>query len=115
MITAQKMKFSINDFFSKCDKARSFLWIWSHLLKKSLMDNFIFCTVDTAYEPLSSADLVIYLAVLFWDGISSLCIARFCVWFVVSTVLRMVGVIFNGSMLLMVYLYFSMLMTTVFC
>ena len=43
--TAQKMKFSINDFFSKCDQIRSFLRIWSHLLKKSLMENFIFCAV----------------------------------------------------------------------
>ena len=33
------------DFFSKCDQIRSFLWIWSHLLKKSLMKNFIFCAV----------------------------------------------------------------------
>ena len=40
--TAQKMKFSIKDFFSKCDQIRSFLLIWSHLLKKSLMENFIF-------------------------------------------------------------------------
>ena len=31
-----KMKFSIKDFFSKCDQIRSFLRIWSHLLKKSL-------------------------------------------------------------------------------
>ena len=30
---AQNMKFSINDFFRECD----------HLLKKSLMENFIFC------------------------------------------------------------------------
>ena len=36
------MKFSIKEFFSKCDQIRSFLWIWSHLLKKSLMENFIF-------------------------------------------------------------------------
>ena len=43
--TAQKMKFSINDFFSKCDQIRSFLRIWSHLLKKYLMENFIFCAV----------------------------------------------------------------------
>ena len=83
---AQKMKFSIKDFFSKYDQIRSFtkftgkhlcqslffnkvadlrrptLWkkrllhkcfpvnfeklgIWSHLLKKSLMENFIFCGV----------------------------------------------------------------------
>ena len=43
--TTQKMNFSIKDFFSKCDQIRSFLWIWSHLLKKSLMENFIFCAV----------------------------------------------------------------------
>ena len=40
--TSQKMKFFFKDFFSKCDQIRSFLWIWSHLLKKSLMGNFIF-------------------------------------------------------------------------
>ena len=43
--TAQKMKFFIKDFFSKCDQIRRFLWIWSHLLKRSLMENFIFCAV----------------------------------------------------------------------
>ena len=32
--TAQKMKFSIKDFFSKYDQIRRKLWIWSHLLKK---------------------------------------------------------------------------------
>ena len=37
------MKFSIKDFFSKCDQIRRKLRIWSHLLKKSLMENFIFC------------------------------------------------------------------------
>ena len=39
------MKFSIKDFFSKCDQIRSFLRIWSHLPKKSLMENSIFCAV----------------------------------------------------------------------
>ena len=40
------MKFSIKDFLSKCDQICSFLLIWSHLLKKSLMENFIFlCSV----------------------------------------------------------------------
>ena len=39
------MKFSIKDFFSKCDQIHSFLRIWSHLRKKSLMENFIFCAV----------------------------------------------------------------------
>ena len=36
------MKFSIKYFSRKCDQIRSFLRIWSHLLKKSLMENFIF-------------------------------------------------------------------------
>ena len=39
------MKFSIKDFFSKCDQIRSFPRIWSYLLKKSLMENFIFYAV----------------------------------------------------------------------
>ena len=43
--TVQKMKFSIKDFFSKCDQIRPKLRIWSHLLKKPLMENFIFCAV----------------------------------------------------------------------
>ena len=37
------MKLSIKDFFSKCDQIRNFLWIWSYLLKKYLMENFILC------------------------------------------------------------------------
>ena len=37
------MKFSIKDFFSKCDEIRSFLRCRLNLLKKSLMENFIFC------------------------------------------------------------------------
>ena len=44
--TAQKMKFSIRDFLSKCDQIRSFKWIWSRLLKKSLMESFIFCVAS---------------------------------------------------------------------
>ena len=42
------MKFSIKDFFIKCDQLRIFLRIWLHLLKKSLMENFIFCAVPDA-------------------------------------------------------------------
>ena len=37
--TAQKMKFSIKDFFRKCDQIRRKLRIWLYLLKKSLMEN----------------------------------------------------------------------------
>ena len=40
--TSQKMKFSKKDFFSKCDQIRRKLQIWSNLLKKSLMENFLF-------------------------------------------------------------------------
>ena len=40
-----KMKFYFKDFFSKCDQIRRFLRLWSHFLKKSLMENFIFCAV----------------------------------------------------------------------
>ena len=34
------MKFSIKDFFSKYDQI-----LWSHLLKKSIIENFIFCVM----------------------------------------------------------------------
>ena len=44
--TAQKMKFSIKDFLSKCDQICSFLRIWSLLLKKSIVKNFIFLCSD---------------------------------------------------------------------
>ena len=40
--TMQKMKLSINDFFNESNQIRSFLRIWSHLRKKSLMENFMF-------------------------------------------------------------------------
>ena len=39
------MKFSFKDFFSKYDQIRRKLEIWSHLLKKSFMENFIVCAV----------------------------------------------------------------------
>ena len=45
IFTAQKIKFSITDFFRKCDQIRTFLQIWSHLLKKSVIENFIFCAM----------------------------------------------------------------------
>ena len=43
--TAQKMKFFVKDFFSECDQIRRKLQIWSHLIEKFSMENFIFCVV----------------------------------------------------------------------
>ena len=53
--TDQKMKFSIKDFFSKCYQMRNFLRIWSHLLKKSLIEILIFC------ELIMSTTMLFYL------------------------------------------------------
>ena len=39
------MKCSIKNFLSKCDQILRKLQGWSHLLKKILMENFIFCAV----------------------------------------------------------------------
>ena len=43
--TTQNMKFSIKDFFSKCDRIRIFLWIWSHLPKNPSWKISFFCAV----------------------------------------------------------------------
>ena len=39
------MRFSFKDFVCKCDKVHSFLRIWSHLMRKFLIENIIFCVV----------------------------------------------------------------------
>ena len=44
------MMFSIKGFFSKYDQIRRKLRIWSKLLKKSVMDNFIFCAVMVKFR-----------------------------------------------------------------
>ena len=41
------MKFSIEDFSSKCDQIRRKLPIWSHLLEKPLMENSILLRSDS--------------------------------------------------------------------
>ena len=56
---AQKRKFSIKDFFSKCDQIRKKLWIWSHLLKKSLMENYFFCAMIGKSYGRKSNDFVV--------------------------------------------------------
>ena len=45
--TAQKN--DIKEFFSKCDQTHSFLWIRSHLLNETLMDNFIFSAMPVTF------------------------------------------------------------------
>ena len=42
IFTSPKLKFSVKDFFNKCDQIQNQNQIWSHLLKKFLMENFIF-------------------------------------------------------------------------
>ena len=59
VVTIQKMKFSIKDLFSKCDQTHNFLRIWSHLLKKFLMENFIFSLV--CMEAPTGKSLQLYL------------------------------------------------------
>ena len=54
--TAQKMKFSIKDSFSKCDQIHRKLRIWSHLLKESLIENFSFCAVQSNFEQILNDD-----------------------------------------------------------
>ena len=44
------MKFPNKDFFSKCDQIHKKQQIWSDLLKKSLMENLIFCAVYTSWK-----------------------------------------------------------------
>ena len=59
--TTQNIKVYTKGFFSNCDQIRSFLWIWSHLLRKSLMENFIFCAVQAVWTIFTSLNLVITL------------------------------------------------------
>ena len=68
------MKFSIKDFFSKHDQIRRFLRIWSHLQKKSLMENLIFCavTLKQYLRCLSECFFIEKLFLLFFKDYNSL-------------------------------------------
>ena len=56
------MKFSIQDFFIKCDQIRKKLGDWSHLQKKSLNKDFIFCAVKAnMFHPMLSLDPGIFI------------------------------------------------------
>ena len=50
VFTAWKMNTFIKDLFSKCDQICRKMWIWSHLLKKSFMVNFIFLCSASFYN-----------------------------------------------------------------
>ena len=54
-----KMNFSIKDFFSKYDQIRRLLRTWSHLLKRSLIKNFIFCAVNNKNIRTTFRDVVL--------------------------------------------------------
>ena len=59
ILTAQKMKFCITDF----------LWIWSYLLKTSVMGNFIFCmvSVEKSDDVAVFRNLSLSLGVTLWN------------------------------------------------
>ena len=52
----KKMKFSIKDFFNKWDQIRKKLRIWSHLLKKSLIEKFIVRAVSSSKSTIETLE-----------------------------------------------------------
>ena len=74
--TTLKMKFSIKDFFSKCDQIHSFLRIWSYLLKKSLMENFIFCVMLYSISAHDFMTLLTLLYCIFMNKIDVMCLSE---------------------------------------
>ena len=58
---SQHKKWRIKNFLSKYYQIRSFLWLWSHLLKKSLLENFIFCAVSPTLERLLKNSFTVVL------------------------------------------------------
>ena len=63
-LTARIMRFSNEDFFSKCDQIRRNLQIWSHLLKKSLTENFTFCAVSVVNVEQVNAFCIIRIKII---------------------------------------------------
>ena len=79
-ITAQKMKFSVNGLFCKCDQIRSFLRIWSHLLEKSLMKTSFF--VQCITEKIQGCSLDLY------GFVNQLDICLFAITYVFSSLIK---------------------------
>ena len=74
------MMFSIKDFYSKWDQFRRKLQIWSHSLRKSFMENFIFLCSDTsAWLQQIKAKLLIKSNLRYeLVAYSSACLLSFC-------------------------------------
>ena len=49
-VTAEKVKLSIKDFFSKCDQTQRKLRIWSHLRKNFLNGKLILRSVSNIHD-----------------------------------------------------------------
>ena len=52
--TERRMKFFIKNLLSKCNQTSSFLPSRSHLLRKCLTENFIFCAVSLKEKTLNT-------------------------------------------------------------
>ena len=78
------MKLSSNGFLSKCDQILSFQRIWSHILKKSLKENFNFRAVFTKIN-VKDPRFSPFLELLFLQLLKKRCSAGiFCKFFEIS-------------------------------
>ena len=69
--------------FSKCDQIRRKLWICSHILKKSLMEKYIFCAVRAVRILPFCGSLLLScywtpLSAWFFKNVSELSILTYC-------------------------------------
>ena len=72
------MKFSIKNFFSKCDQIRSLLWIWPHLPKKIPRGKLHFLCSDTKWSECGNISGVLCIYWFFSLGKSflKLCVTK---------------------------------------
>ena len=67
------MKFSIKDYLCKCDQIRRKSLVWSHLTKKSFMENFIFCATIVNYKKIKFRLILIYrFSSLIYSGLGAI-------------------------------------------
>ena len=65
--TAQKMKPSIKDFFSKCGQIHRKLRIWSHLLKKLILNGKLYFLCSDKWKSRESSRAKIFQTPFFGD------------------------------------------------